>query len=121
MRTSTSPETSSCLGAPNGWRVSRLADCASIGSLYILFHRRKTQRRHQAEGQVGLTRWLGGVYSHLYTSITLLLLLSLHSITSKNGLRRNPFLSTRTFFPDMNSVINIILFIILISLNLSSS
>jgi hypothetical protein len=48
--------------SPNGWRVSRLADCADIGSLYFHFHRRTYQRRHQAEGQVGLTRWLGELF-----------------------------------------------------------
>jgi hypothetical protein len=43
---------------PNGRRFSRLADCAGLGPVYIILHRRVHHRRHQAEGQVGCKRWL---------------------------------------------------------------
>ncbi len=44
---------------PNGLRLSRLAGCALIGSVYNKRHRRHHARYHLAEGQVGSNRGLG--------------------------------------------------------------
>jgi len=46
---------------PNGLRLSRLAGCAYIGSVYNKRHRRHHAPYHLAEGQVGSNRGLGGL------------------------------------------------------------
>jgi hypothetical protein len=45
--------------APNGLRLSRLADCALVGSVYNKRHRRRYAPYILAEGQVGSNRGLG--------------------------------------------------------------
>jgi hypothetical protein len=43
---------------PNVLALSRVDDCAGLGSVYFNRRQRTYQRRHQAEGHVGCKRWL---------------------------------------------------------------
>jgi hypothetical protein len=47
------------IALPNGLRLSRLAGCAHVGSVYNTHHRRRYAPYHLAEGQVGSNRGLG--------------------------------------------------------------
>jgi hypothetical protein len=73
------------LNSPNGLRLSRLASCANVGSVYNKHHRRRRARYHLAEGQVGYQPLVG---RFLLIGIPFLLRISLRarSIRARNSI-----------------------------------